>query len=90
MKKYRVHFETTAGCSVEVEVPDDTPEYEIRELAIEKGYEGLPGGVCAQCSGWGRKYSLDLGEFEVATEEVKNADGTGWVKREVEPELIED
>jgi hypothetical protein len=95
MKKYRVHFETGASFSVEVEVPDGESPYDEQEAAIEAAYDKLPGGVCAQCAGWGQKYSLDLGEWEIEREQVPNEkDDEGktltWKTRDVEPELIED
>jgi hypothetical protein len=34
----------------------------LRDLLSEKASEELPSGVCAQCSGWERKWSLDMGD----------------------------
>lgn len=57
MPKYIVHFQTVASATLEVEAED-------RQAAIEEArQEGVP-GICAQCSGWGRDYSIDLGEWE--------------------------
>lgn len=62
--KGRVHFQAMASISVKVEVPDGLDDEEARELAIEKAYELLPGSVCAHCSGWGKDWSRDEGEYE--------------------------
>lgn len=83
-RKFRVGINTSAYATVDVEIDDDA----IREVAelnevdvdgvtvemlrdkIEENYE-TP-NLCAQCSGWGRDYSLDLGdEWEV--DEGENA-----------------
>lgn len=55
--KYQVLFTTTASYVV-------TVESESPDTAIEEAYDLLPSGVCAQCSGWGRDYSLDFGEWD--------------------------
>lgn len=68
MKK-RVFLETKASMTVVVDVPDDTPEYEIEEVAIGLAIEETPSGVCAQCSGWGQPWDLDFGDFEPIDEE---------------------
>ena len=70
-----VHFTTTASLSVDVDVPDDLDEAEAREKAIELAYDEAPGGVCAQCSGWGRSFSLDLAEWE-----AEEGDDNGRIK----------
>lgn len=56
MKKYRVILETGASVAVTVEA-------EGEEAAIELAFEDAPTGVCAQCSGWRQKWSLDFGEW---------------------------
>ena len=55
--KYQVLFTTTANYVV-------TVDSESPDTAVEKAYELLPSGVCAHCSGWGRNYSLDFGEWD--------------------------
>ncbi|MFF5973668.1 hypothetical protein ACFY7C_19285 [Streptomyces sp. NPDC012769] len=55
--KYQVSFETSAGGHITVETDETDPE-RILEAAYE---EGIP-SVCAQCSGWGRDYSLEIGD----------------------------
>ena len=62
MPKYRVYLTTTASAAVDIEVPDDvTDPDEIAELAwSESEFPTLS----AQASGWGRPWSLDLGEWE--------------------------
>lgn len=60
MAEYTIHFTTTVSSSVTVEAADE-------EEAIEKAYEGLPGSMCAQCSGWGQPWNRDeSGEWEVS------------------------
>lgn len=80
MAKYRVFLATGASLSVTVEVDDDLDVDEARESAIEKAFEEAPSNVCAQCSGWGKRWSLDLGEWDME----KNQDGT-----EAQPERVE-
>lgn len=53
MSEFKVYFEGMAGLVVTVEADD-------AEAAIEKAYDEVPSGVCAQCSGWGEKWSLDV------------------------------
>ena len=64
--KYRVHFETVASLSVTVEIPDDTDPDDIHEVAIDTAYNEIPGGICAQCSGWGQDWNFDIGEYDLA------------------------
>jgi hypothetical protein len=69
MAKYRVMMTTTASASIVVEVPDELNEhYDIEEKAIELAFDEAP-SICAQCSGWGKKYSMDLGEWDVDPDE---------------------
>jgi len=69
MTKYRVFLTTTASLSVNVEIDDaKMDEDEAREAAIEEAHQEAPSGVCAQCSGWGRSWGLDLGEWEAESE----------------------
>lgn len=65
MAKYTVYLETTASMTVTVEVDDGLDAEEAINKAIDKAYEAIPGDVCAQCSGWGQKWSLDLGEWNL-------------------------
>ena len=58
MPKYSVDFETSVSVTITVEADDE-------DAAIDKAYDEIPSSVCAQCSGWGQKWSLDLGEFEL-------------------------
>lgn len=53
MSEFKVYFEGMAGVVVTVEADD-------AEDAIEKAYDEIPSGVCAQCSGWREKWSLDV------------------------------
>lgn len=54
MPQYQVHMSTVSSFSLTVEAddPDD---------AIEKAFGDSP-TICAQCSGWGKGYGLDLGD----------------------------
>lgn len=74
--KYVVHMTTTASLSVEVEIPDDLDEQAAKAAAIEEAYQNAPSNVCAQCGGWGREWSLELGEWDTT-----NPDGS-----EIQPE----
>lgn len=56
MPKYRVHF--TTGASTYVDVEADSPD-EAREIADENFDSPF---ICAQCSGWGQQYDLELGD----------------------------
>mgnify|MGYP000184366729 CR=1 FL=1 len=58
MPTYSVNFETTASVTITVEAEDE-------DAAVDLAYDEIPSSVCAQCSGWGQKWSLDLGEFEL-------------------------
>jgi hypothetical protein len=58
MARYRVHMEAVASYFIEVEAEDE-------DAAVEAAYEEAP-GICAQCSGWGQQYGMDLGEWELA------------------------
>lgn len=58
MPKYRVYYTTVASISVVVEADD---AFSAREAADERFPDP---SICAQCSGWGQDYSLDLGEWE--------------------------
>jgi hypothetical protein len=55
--KYSVNLTATASLIVQVEAED-------REAAIDAAYDNGQ-YLCAQCTGWGQDWSLDLGEFEV-------------------------
>lgn len=58
MKKFRVYLQTWASTSVEVEAED-------KEAALTAYFDdmnvALP-TLCAQCSGWGQDYNLDLND----------------------------
>jgi hypothetical protein len=55
MPKYSVSLMTTLSLSITVEAENE-------EAAREEAYQEAP-GICAQCSGWGRKYGMDIGEW---------------------------
>ena len=71
MAKYTVYLTTTATTAVEVDAenPDE---------ALDKAYDaGMP-TICAQCSGWGKGYNLDMdGEWE-ASEVINANDQVVW------------
>ena len=54
MAKYQVAFQDIAMFYTTVEANDP-------EEAIDLAYEQIPYDVCAQCSGCGQDYSLDIG-----------------------------
>lgn len=58
MAKYDLYFTTTASTQITIEA-DSLDE------AVDLAYEdpGMP-TICAQCSGWGDRQNLDLGEWE--------------------------
>lgn len=58
MPKFTVFLTTTASLAVTVEAED-------REAAIDAAYDNGQ-YLCAQCSGWGQDWGLDLGEWEVS------------------------
>lgn len=65
MSKWRAYYTTIASTTVEVEADDYNGA-----LAAAEEYEsthGMP-SLCAACSGWGKGYSVDLGEWEPADE----------------------
>lgn len=71
MPKYRVYLQTVASTVIEVEAEDKNEAY---ELAVD---QDMP-TICAQCSGWGGRQNLELGDvwegdddIEKAVEEVK-------------------
>lgn len=74
MPKFRVVFQQMASTLVTVE---DAEDYED---AIEQAYQDTPGGICAQCSGWGNPPGIDLsGDWEVV--EVDDEDGNAvWTE----------
>jgi hypothetical protein len=55
MPKYIVWFTTVASTSISVEA-------ENKEAAIDAAYECEFPTICAQCSGWGRDFNLELGD----------------------------
>jgi len=61
MPKYRVYYETVASVTIIVEAEDE-------EAAEQKAWNDIPNGVCAQCSGWGQPWGLDLGEWDLLDE----------------------
>jgi hypothetical protein len=70
MAKYRVSMQTVATTVVEIEVPDDVTDHE--EIATRAAEEGEFPTICGQCAGWGRGYSLDMGdEWNVSEYEGK-------------------
>lgn len=58
MTTYQVLYTTTASTVVTIEA--DSPE-EAREIADDQ-FDGPT--LCAQCSGWGGRQNLDIGDWE--------------------------
>jgi hypothetical protein len=68
MSKYRVYLTTGASAVVTVEA-------ETEDEAVDLAFDEVPREVCAQCSGWGRDYGIDLGEWDLdQTEGVVEVD----------------
>ena len=63
--KYRVHFETVAGATVYVDAQNE-------DEAVKKACEELPYSMCASCSGWGRSYSMEMGEWDLIEESAED------------------
>jgi hypothetical protein len=72
--KYRVPLSGYVSVSVTVETDETDPERIVEEALSE----GVP-SICAQCSGWGRDHSLEIGD---EWEPVEDEDGTPEVYRE--------
>lgn len=58
MTRYRVPIQTLITAYVTVEADDPTD-------ALDKAFDGRTPSLCAQCSGRGQSYSMDLGEWGV-------------------------
>lgn len=58
------YFPVHTEYAVRVEV-DDPADYDQIEQARDKAWNILPSGICAQCSGWGQKWSLDLSSMDI-------------------------
>lgn len=76
MAKYRVYLQTVASTVVEVEAENKDAAY---EAALS---EDMP-RICAQCSGWGGRQNLEIGDdwdipqdqsTDEAVEEITGAD----------------
>jgi hypothetical protein len=63
MPKYQVAMHATIGLYVTVEADSE-------EAASIAAYEEAPGGICAQCSGWGRSWYKEESDYEVDEDEV--------------------
>ncbi len=75
--KYRVLIQTVASATVDIEVPDDvTDPDEIAERALSEG--NLP-TLCAQCSGWDKGFSLDLGDWDITEHDRGPHKGMAYV-----------
>lgn len=66
MPNFTVYFEGHADAYVRVEAED------ISE-AIDKAYDQVPYGVCAQCSGYGQNWGLDISDEMTASSVRDNA-----------------
>ena len=60
MPEYTVYFRTVASTSIRVQA-------ESEEQAAQEAYEMLP-HLCAQCSGWGQKAGVELGDWSLIDE----------------------
>lgn len=73
MSVYRVTLTTVASTTIDVEADD-------RDAAIDAAFDNAP-GICARFSGWGRAAGIDLGDWDVAQEDGKDAE---WAVEKVE------
>lgn len=78
--KYNVNMQANVDAMIEVDVDDeklaklakeleknvdDLTQEDVYDLVSYEAYQqGVP-GICAQCSGWGRNHSLDIGDYEI-------------------------
>lgn len=69
MTTYTVYYSTTASTSIDVEA--DSPE-DAREVADESFEAPM---ICAQCSGWGQDYELEIGDDWVQDESEHGVSG---------------
>jgi hypothetical protein len=60
MPEYVVYFRTVASTAVRVEADDE-------DEAVEAAFEELP-HLCAQCSGWGQRAGVELGDWQTLDE----------------------
>ena len=74
MAKVTVFFPVYPEYTVQVEV-EDPADYEQMDEALDRAYELLPSGVCAQCSGWGEKWSFDLSVMDLEAKYAEDEDG---------------
>ncbi|MFD6250280.1 hypothetical protein [Streptomyces roseolus] len=58
MAKYRINITGHASGSLTVETDETDPERIFEEAMSDPGAPT----ICAQCSGWGRNYSLEIGD----------------------------
>lgn len=75
MAKYTVPLTTWANATVTVETDSTDPE-EIAQLA----WENTP-DICANCGGWGRDFSLEIGDEWESVPRSKD-DSTPTIYRE--------
>jgi hypothetical protein len=64
---YGLYFNVATSIYIKVEA-------ETLEEAQELAYDEIPHDVCAQCSGWGQTWGMDLGE-PVLDETAYSVDG---------------
>lgn len=67
MATYNVHMVKTLSTVVTVEADS---EHDAMEKAFNSN--DMPGGICAQCAGWGRRWSVDDGEWDVPDSDDEN------------------
>lgn len=74
MAKYRVPLTGIADAMITVETDETDPE-----KILEKAYQEEFSTLCAQCSGWGRDFYLEIGDY---WEPVEKKDGTPRIYKE--------
>lgn len=68
MATYKIGFKTFAWTNITVEA-------DTFEDAVEAAWQEDFPSICAQCSGWGREASLELGDEWEPDETFYNVDG---------------
>ena len=57
--EYLAHIAEVVGVNVDALNPSDVYDYAVERAAEGVAEDGVP-GICAQCAGWGQKWSRDV------------------------------
>lgn len=64
MTKYTAYFRTGASMTITADVPDDVAAEGPDAISEWISANGPSASICAQCSGWGQPYGLEIGDWE--------------------------